>query len=279
MEGVELIHDAAVWIKRRRLKKKELADLKEVAAIFPASQKVIGAESNVDHPGWVKRFTRVGLILVVIGVVGEWRYGAKLEDAHNAIHEYDVAKLTAAEKEAGNAAHSAEIAHAEADAVKGIADEARADAKDALAKAQMAQRELAHAEADSSKAAAAASDALTIAGKATEEVRATKEQADEIRDEIAWRHLSSGDSKKVRDAIPASLRGYKIEVRHLLSDPEAGQYASEIADALRPVLNVDGNIWIFRALGKNSRRYRPVCTKPNHARSGGCATCSKSRRN
>ena len=29
-------------------------------------------------------------------------------------------------------------------------------------------------------------------------------------------------------------------MRHLLSDPEAAQYASEIADVLRPKMNVDG---------------------------------------
>jgi hypothetical protein len=34
LEGVELIHDAIIWIKRRRMEKKGLADLREVAEIF-----------------------------------------------------------------------------------------------------------------------------------------------------------------------------------------------------------------------------------------------------
>jgi len=119
---VEIVHDVIAWIKQKRREKRELAALKELAKIFPGGEARGQIESHSDHPRWVKRVLRVGLILVVIGVVGEWRYGAKLEDSHNAIHEYDVAKLTAAEKEAGNAATSARTAHEEADAVKLEAD-------------------------------------------------------------------------------------------------------------------------------------------------------------
>lgn len=62
--------------------------------------------------------TRIGLILVAVGVVGEWRYGSKLEDTHNDIHTLDVAELTAAQIMAGDAATSATTAHNEADAAK-----------------------------------------------------------------------------------------------------------------------------------------------------------------
>src|ERR1700719_1846624 len=103
LEGVEIFHDVIAWCKRKRRKNRELANLKEVAEIFPSDEAKGETESHSDHPRWVKRVLRVGLIAVVIGVVGEWRYGAKLEDAHNVIHEYDVAKLTAVEKEAANA--------------------------------------------------------------------------------------------------------------------------------------------------------------------------------
>lgn len=109
LEGVELIHDGIVWIKRSRLKKKELLALKELAEIFPSTDKaIIELESNSGHSKWVNRFTRIGLILVVAGVVGEWIYGARLEDAHNAVHKYDMAKLTEAERQAGDAKMSAE---------------------------------------------------------------------------------------------------------------------------------------------------------------------------
>lgn len=106
LEGVEIFHDVVAWCKRKSRENRERANLKELAKIFPGGEAG-GTESHSDHPRWVKRVLRLGLIAVVIGVVGEWRYGAKLEDAHNDIHEYDVAKLTAAEKEAGDAAKSA----------------------------------------------------------------------------------------------------------------------------------------------------------------------------
>lgn len=112
MEGVEFVHDAIVWIKRWRRNKSERAVLKELAEIFPADETKLKKESNSDHPRWVKRFTRVGLIVVVIGVVGEWRCGTKLEDAHNAVHEYDLAKLTEADQKAGAAKDSADKATA-----------------------------------------------------------------------------------------------------------------------------------------------------------------------
>lgn len=117
LEGVEIIHDVIAWAKRSSREKREHAALKELANIFPAGEVGGETELHFDHPRWVARLLRLGLITVVIGVAGEWRYGAKLEDAHNAIHAYDVAKLTAAGEEAGDAGTSAKIAHDEADAV------------------------------------------------------------------------------------------------------------------------------------------------------------------
>jgi len=111
LEGVEIVHDGIVWIKRNRREKRELILLKEVAETFPSDETKRQTELHSDHPRWVKRVLRLGLIAVVIGVVGEWRYGAKLEDSHNAIHKYDVEKLTAAENKAGDAARSAKDAH------------------------------------------------------------------------------------------------------------------------------------------------------------------------
>jgi hypothetical protein len=110
LEGVEIVHDIIAWWKRKRREERDRSDLTEVVAIFPAGEVRSSAESHSDHPRWVKRFTRIGLIVVVLGVVAEWRCGAKLEDAHNSVHEYDIALL-------GDAAKSAKTAHDEADAV------------------------------------------------------------------------------------------------------------------------------------------------------------------
>jgi vacuolar-type H+-ATPase subunit E/Vma4 len=166
LEGIELVHAFNEWRKRKRRENIERVHLTELGQIVPIGIPRRLSRSHSEEPPWVKLVLRIGLILVVIGVVGEWRCGAKLEDAHEAVHVYDLAKLTEADQKAGAAAKSAKIAHEEADAVKGIADEARADAKDALAKAQAAQRELAHAEADAVKAQAISSNALSKAAEA-----------------------------------------------------------------------------------------------------------------
>lgn len=115
-----------------------------------------------------------------------WRGVAEyfVNDAETDIRAFDEGMLIEAQQQAGNAATSARTARQEADAVKGIADEARADAKDALAKAQAAQGELAHAEVDAAEAQAAAStalsqakDALDKAGKAQESLGKAESEA------------------------------------------------------------------------------------------------------
>jgi hypothetical protein len=122
LEAVEFLHDGVVWIKRKRREQRERSELKELALIVPVGEIRGAVESHSDHPKWVKRTLRLGLILVVVGVVGEWRCGARLEDAHNAVHQYDIAKLTEADQKAGNAADSAKTAHDEVDAVGNKAD-------------------------------------------------------------------------------------------------------------------------------------------------------------
>jgi hypothetical protein len=86
------------------------------------------------------------LILVVIGVVGEWRCGAKLEDAHNAIHDLDNAQLTAAQIEAGDAAASAKTAHDEAEIANEASEKAQKKADVVSGRAEQVDAELAQAE-------------------------------------------------------------------------------------------------------------------------------------
>jgi hypothetical protein len=102
LEVVEPIHDAFAWIKRLHRKKRELADLIELSKFVPvdANPRLKQPAARPDHPALIKWCSRIGIILVVVGVIGEWRCGAKLEDAHNAIHEYDVGKLIEAGREA-----------------------------------------------------------------------------------------------------------------------------------------------------------------------------------
>jgi hypothetical protein len=119
---------------------------------------------------WVerkRRLTRLGWILILLGVIGEGLFEGATSWADSKLQDWSNTLLLNAEALTGNAAKSAKIAHEEANAVKGIADEARADAKDALVKAQAAQRELAHAETDANKAQTLATNALATATEAS----------------------------------------------------------------------------------------------------------------
>jgi len=112
LEAIEPLHDFIAWTKFRR---RESTHIKEIAEFVPV-QRSKSKYKSPSHPLWLKWCGRIGLIAVVAGVVGEWRCGAKLEDAQNAVHEYDVAKLMEADQKAGAAATSAKTAHDEADA-------------------------------------------------------------------------------------------------------------------------------------------------------------------
>jgi hypothetical protein len=110
LELVEPIYEFWAWIKRLRFRQKELANFKEVAEFMPTCVQYRRKHVGFDHPTWLKWFGRIGIILVVLGVIGEARYGAELEDAQSAIHEHDTALL-------GDAANSAKTAHEQVHAV------------------------------------------------------------------------------------------------------------------------------------------------------------------
>lgn len=120
LELIEPIHDLVTWAK---FKKREFVHRKELADVLPVSALAAKPKyRGEDHPKWVEWAGRIGLILVVVGVVGEWKYGAKLEDAHNALHALDLVQLTAAQIEAGDAADSAASAKASEEALEKKAD-------------------------------------------------------------------------------------------------------------------------------------------------------------
>jgi hypothetical protein len=132
LEAVGLIHHVYVWSEKKMRERRERIEMKELANIFPVSGLTQSPEAHADEPNLVKICSRIGLILVVVGVVAEWRCEAKLEDAHNAVHLYDLRKIEAAEKQAGDAAVSAKIAHDEAGAASIKARQAETDAGVAL---------------------------------------------------------------------------------------------------------------------------------------------------
>jgi|SRR5580658_333672 hypothetical protein len=177
----------------------------------------------------------VGWILIVVGVGGERYSEVKVKDLDASIQECGEAKLRAATLEAGDAAKSAKTAHEEADSVKGIADEARADAKDALAKARAAQRELAHAEADAVKAQAAASKALSSADKAESHIadalqraETAEREAAKLKERFADRSLSDKQAQSIATKI-RPFAGQEFDVVTYWDLPEPFKIADRIA--------------------------------------------------
>jgi hypothetical protein len=176
----------------------------------------------------------LGAGLVAVGVAGELYVDVQAGKVETEIRSANELRVSLLIKEAGDAKQSATEA-----------EEAAKRAKEASAEA-IKKAEAVNGIAESANRVASAAQLQASGVKQTvdvvdKQVMTLRNQADEIRDEIAWRHVSPKEAEAIRDSIPASRRGFKIEVRHLLSDPEAGEYASEIADALRPILDVDGS--------------------------------------
>jgi hypothetical protein len=91
LEAIEPIQDLIAWLKFR---KRDSVHIKEIAEFVPVPRnksKYVGT----PHPVWIKWCGRIGIVMVVAGVVGEWICGAQLEDAQKAVHEYDLGKIEA----------------------------------------------------------------------------------------------------------------------------------------------------------------------------------------
>jgi hypothetical protein len=182
---------------------------------------------NEFRPRWVVKLAFIGWLLVAAGVAGEGFAEYFVNDSETGIRAFDEARVTEATKEAGNAAQSARIAHDEADAVKGIADEARTDARDALIKSQAAQHELTSAEADAAKAQTASSDALDRANKA--DSLASDAQV-ELKRVTSPRRLSQSS------CLLAALKpfsGTEYVFDGVAADGEAIQFLGDIDDLLK----------------------------------------------
>jgi hypothetical protein len=191
---------------------------------------------------WITLAALLGWGLVVLGVTGEFVAEGLVSKADTTLQTFNDILLSDAIKEAGAAKASAEGAAVASSRAKEASDAAIEKAGAVKAIAESANRIASSAQLQAS----AIKRTLVVVDK---QLKTTQAQADEIRDEIAWRHVSPKQSETIRNSIPTSLRGLKIEVRHLLSDPEASKYASQIADALRPVLDVDGTSGVLEPWG------------------------------
>lgn len=92
LEVTEVIHDFVVWIIRKRREKREGVAWETLSAVSPVGKMRVKRESWDRHKlvRWCLRF---GIIAVAVGVVAEFEYGSRLEDAHNAMHTYDLKEI------------------------------------------------------------------------------------------------------------------------------------------------------------------------------------------
>jgi len=199
-------------------------------------------------PAWRFWFDIAATLLVLGGVFGEAGAAAKIasinSDLRSRTTEFRAKSdqlLAVITEEAGDAVQSAKTAHDEASAVKGIAAEARVDAKDALAKGKAALRSLSQAESDAAKAQAAASGALSAANDA-------KQEALRIKKEMAWRSLTP----QCRNALMSKLGPLgpqRIDFFMYPNDPEINLISGQIAEVLTGWQIVPfqplggGNVW------------------------------------
>lgn len=199
------------------------SDLEITALVFFALLVVFDVLAHLsDDKPRERLLEKIGLAFFAVAVLSEivaYPYGQRNDELSAQI-------IVSLDAKAESALGKADAAEVKASRAEMKADKAEEKSGNAVTRAGNAEKSLGRTEREARSAEAVSSNALILAKEAQEA--------------NAWRHVSSKDAKAIRDALPASLRGYKIEVRHLLSDPEASKFASEIADALRPVLNVDG---------------------------------------
>jgi hypothetical protein len=122
------------------------------------------ATRQKDEPEWFAVAGAVGLLLVILGVSGEWVFEGRVSEAGRSLSNFDHNQTLIAEQHAGDAKHSAEGAKTLADAA-GIA-------------AKGAEKIATTAEGDSRKATLASSSALNLAGE-------TRKEADSVEKDIA----------------------------------------------------------------------------------------------
>jgi hypothetical protein len=208
----------------------------------------------------------LGAGLVAAGVSGELWAESKIARVETCIRKGNDTLFLLLSKEAGDAAQSAKIAHDEADAVKGIADEARADAKDALTKAQTAQRELSRAESDARKAQSAASDALSTARETRKEADAFEKELTAAKNDL-FILQSLVSARHVVDTKPfEQLKKFKDKVLFVMSyqnDGEADGFCKGLAAALKSPGGLEHSVAGCSALGGPGGRTGVAITGPD----------------
>jgi hypothetical protein len=177
-------------------------------------------KESVEPPAWRVPMAAIGLLLVVLGVIGEGVFEALVSINETALRAHDEQALAETIKEAGTAKESAEKAQR-------ASELASKSAGEALGKAETAS-------ATADKADQSARGALTTAGDARAEVATVQSNIAAVDEKYAPRTLS----KIKRDILiellskarPVSPQPVVVVVS--ADAPDGSAYAAEIADAI-----------------------------------------------
>ena len=237
LEGLELAYKAGKWTKRKIRQKRERLAHHAVSRILPVGELMYATEAHSDDPTWLKTLLFIGLLGVVGGVVAEWQYGTKLEDAHNAVHRYDLWKIEAADEKAGNAESSAQgaaiasaSATADAKTAKDDSNAAENTARAAREQANLASTLSKEAEAKSAEVAKEADDLLKKYLAAESQIARMDAARLELEQTLAPRIITMIWDKGKSNLEPLRVfrdRPFKLEY---LPDTEAIRAASSLRD-------------------------------------------------
>lgn len=230
-------------------------------------------DANKEDKSWHKPLAAIGLLLVIIGVVGEGVFEAKVSNSDTALRAHDEQVLGDTIIQAGEAEDSAEkaaSASARAEGSAGSATKASASAikvaTGARKEADLYAREIANAKQQSADASSKAAAAVSrLAGAEQRLADATQR---EVHAETELKLLKTPRSLIETDKLVAALKpfpgtGYMLEVAQ---DDESIQFTKNIGKLLNSVgwirKEPEGHnlgMMYFNVFGSDPKDAVPVC--------------------
>jgi hypothetical protein len=191
-------------------------------------------EASEEDKSWNKPLAAMGLLLVILGVVGEGVFEAKISNADTALRAHDEKVLGDTIIQAGAASESAEKARIAAAGAVTEAKQAGIEAGRATTASGVAMLKASAVSATAAKAEKSAAGALTMAGDAKAQVATVQSNIAKVDEKYAPRTLS----KIKRDILIEYLRKAPIkpkdpiEINFDLTASDGEAYGKEIASAI-----------------------------------------------
>jgi len=166
-----------------------------------------------DEKSFVVPAAYLGLLLVIIGVIGEGLFEALASRAETALRAHDELILAQAIGKAGDAKKSAEEAAAAAAHAQDSANGAVLDAKQARTTSQRSISEAENSLRTSGEASKAASDAMIISRKASEEAAVLERREQRLEEATAKAEMGINEQMAANfNSFNSYLRGSGIRV-------------------------------------------------------------------